>query len=105
MAGYQQAAEFGNPAVLDQFLNGEQGDAIRADLKLKRIQFDTVPELAEKLENICSILSCSKRVFLEMAVSEAIEAAQAQFGQAFHDAYGVEFAEAHQDLQDRQAKG
>ena len=43
MRGYQQAAQFGNPKFLDHFLDSEQGDQIRQDLKLKRIQFDTTP--------------------------------------------------------------
>jgi DNA-binding Xre family transcriptional regulator len=99
MRGYQQAAQFGNPKFLDHFLDSEQGEQIRQDLKLKRIQFDTTPELAHKLENICNILECSKREFLEMVVAEAIETAEAQFGEAFYDAYGMGFVEAHENLQ------
>lgn len=91
MRGYQSAHNSQNNMLLDQFLNGEQGDAIRADLKLKRIQFDTVPQLSDELENICTLLECSKREFLEFAVRDAIDRAQADFLNAFEDAAGAPF--------------
>lgn len=94
MAGYLQASQFNNQRLVDHFLDGDQGDQIRSEMKLKRIQFDTSPDLAEKLESVCSLLDCSKRVFLEMAVREAIEAAEAQFDDAFKDAFGMGFVEA-----------
>lgn len=94
MAGYLQASQFTNQRLVDHFLDGDQGDQIRFELKLKRIQFDTSPDLAEKLESVCSLLDCSKRVFLEMAVREAIEAAEDQFGDAFKEAFGMGFVEA-----------
>lgn len=99
MRGYQQADQFGNPKLVDHFLNGEQGDELRSELKLKRIQFDTSAQLADKLENVCNLLDCSKRVFLEMVVWEAIEAAELKFGEAFCDAYGTDFVSAHEALQ------
>lgn len=103
MAGYLQASQFGNQRLVDHFLEGEQADKICSELKLKRIQFDTSPELAAKLENICNILDCSKRTFLEMVVAEAIQAAEAQFGEAFEDAYGMDFVEAHEALDSAQS--
>jgi len=104
MAGYLQASQFGNQHLVDYVLEGDQAEELRSQLKLKRIQFDTSPELFGKLENICNILDCSKRVFLEMVVLEAIEAAEAQFGHAFEEAYGMGFSEAHEALQHQESK-
>lgn len=94
MRGYQLAASRNNPAIIDAMLQSEQGDSIREGLKLKRIQFDTSPLLWEKLESICSMLDCSKREFLEMAISEAIYRADQNFQKAFEEAAGVDLAEA-----------
>lgn len=81
--------------MVDHFLNGEQGDQIREELKLKRIQFDTAPQLADRLESVCSLLNCSKREFLELAVSEAIDQAEYVFMAAFKDAHGQDFMDVY----------
>lgn len=94
MRGYQLAASRTNGNLIDAFLNSEQGDEIREGLKLKRIQFDTAPQLWERLENICSTLDCSKREFLEMAIAEAIDRAESRFQQAFQEASGMDVADA-----------
>jgi len=88
------AASRNNSVLIDAMLQGEQGDSIREGLKLKRIQFDTSPLLWEKLENVCGLLDCSKREFLEMAISEAIHRAEENFHKAFEEAAGVDLAEA-----------
>lgn len=88
MRGYQQSHNSTGSFFVDHFLNGESGDELRAELKLKRIQFDTSPQLTERLESVCSLLECSKREFLEMAVWEAIERAQGVFEDAFKEASG-----------------
>lgn len=95
MRGYQLAATRTNGHLIDAMLNGEQGEEIRNGLKLKRIQFDTAPHLWQQLESICSLLDCSKRQFLEMAISEAIERAEGNFQQAFKDASGLDISEAY----------
>lgn len=95
MRGYQLAATRTNGKLLDALLtDADQGDQLRTQLKLKRIQFDTSPLLFERLENICGLLECSKREFLEMAISEAIYRADVNFQQAFQDAAGVDLADA-----------
>ena len=94
MRGYQLAATRTNGKIIDAMLNGEQGEEIREGLKLKRIQFDTSPKLWERLESICSMLDCSKREFLEMVISEAIDRAEENFQQAFQDASGMDIADA-----------
>jgi hypothetical protein len=94
MRGYQLAATRNGSQIIDAMLDGEQGDTLREGLKLKRIQFDTSPLLWEKLENICHTLDCSKRQFLEMAISEAIYRADQNFQKAFEEAAGVDLAEA-----------
>ena len=98
MRGYSFAYNRMNEALLDMTLNGEGGDAIRSEFKLKRLQFDCLPELYSEVESICALLECSKREFLQMAVQEAIEKAQSTFmdsfkevdGRDFMDVYGVE---------------
>lgn len=104
MRGYQESANFGNPKLVDLALNGPEGDNMRAELKLKRIQFDAVSELTDKLESVCLLLRCSKREFLEMAVAEAIEAAEDQFHESFFQAYGQDIGSAYEALQHQQAK-
>jgi hypothetical protein len=99
MRGFQESHNFGNPNLVDHFLEGEGGDEIRENLKMKRIQFDTFESLTSELDRVCTLLDCSKRVFLEMAVFEALKAAEAQFHEAFEQAHGVDIAEAHEALQ------
>lgn len=95
MRGLQMAhSRIGAPLV-DHFLNGESGDELRAELKLKRIQFDTVPQLYDKLESVCSLLECSKREFLEMAVWDAIDRAQDSFMDSFKDGAGIDFMDVY----------
>lgn len=93
MRGLQTAhASVGAP-FLDHFLNGEKGDELREELKLKRIQFDTMPQLYDKLESVCSLLECSKREFLELAVWDAIERAEQVYQDSFKEATGRELSE------------
>ena len=91
MRGFQCSHSTTGSGLIDGVLNGEQGDALRADLKLKRIQFDTASQLFEELESVCDLLDCSKREFLEMAVSEAIDRAQAFFMDSYKEASGRDF--------------
>jgi hypothetical protein len=93
MRGFQQSHETTGAFLVDGALNGEQGDEVRETLKLKRIQFDTAPQLYDQLESVCSLLECSKREFLEMAVFEAIERAETVFMDSYKDASGRDFME------------
>lgn len=86
-----EASTEGNQGLLDHFLEGEQGDKLREELKLKRIQFDTQAGLFDKLEQTCNLLDCSKRVFLEMAVIEAIQKANDSFFKTYEDETGHEY--------------
>jgi hypothetical protein len=86
-----QASTEGNQHLVDHFLSGDQGDQLRAELKLKRIQFDTHAGIADKLEQVCNLLDCSKRVFLEMAVIEALEKASDTFFKTYKEETGAEF--------------
>lgn len=95
MRGFQQAHAHVGAPFLDHFLNGEKGDELREELKLKRIQFDTMPQLYEKLEGVCSLLECSKREFLELAVWDAIERAQEVFENSFKEASGRDISDAY----------
>lgn len=95
MRGFQQAHAHVGAPFLDHFLNGEKGDELREELKLKRIQFDTLPQLYEKLENACALLQCSKREFLELAVWDAIQRAEEVFQDSFKEASGVDISDAY----------
>lgn len=91
MRGLQMAYTSGNPQLLDHILASEQGDEVREKLLTKRLQFDTTPELYSKVEQLCTLLDCSKRQFLEMAVSDALDKAWAVFEDSFKEAHGEEF--------------
>lgn len=72
-----------NSRLLDDVLRGDQAEEVRGALKLKRIQFDASSELFERLETTCTALNCSKREFLEMAVTDAIEMAQRVYSETY----------------------
>lgn len=91
MRGLQTALATNNTSLIDHMLAGSQGDELREKILTKRLQFDTTPELYSKVESVCSLLECSKREFLEMAVLEAITKAESVFMAAFEDATGQEF--------------
>lgn len=93
MRGFEQSHQTTGAGLVDHALNGEQGDEVRETLKLKRIQFDTSPQLYDQLESVCSLLQCSKREFLEMAVDEAIDRAEDVFMASYKDASGRDFME------------
>lgn len=95
MRGLQAAHTSGNTQFLDHILASEQGDEVRAKFLTKRIQFDTRPELFAELENVCSLLDCSKREFLEMAVCDALKRAVEVFGESYQGATGHDFFDAH----------
>lgn len=91
MRGLQTALATNNTSLIDHLLAGSQGDELREKILTKRLQFDTTPELFAKVESVCSLLECSKREFLEMAVCEAITKAESVFMSAFEDATGQDF--------------
>lgn len=66
---------------------------VQEQLGMKRVQFETVPQLYEHLESICSLLDVSKREFLEGALIDAIRAAEEKFHAVFEEATGREFGE------------
>jgi hypothetical protein len=98
MRGFSHAYNSHNQPILDSMLNGQSGDDIRSQFKLKRLQFDCHESLYAEVESICALLDCSKREFLDMAVRDAIDQAQSTFmasfkevdGREFMDVYGVE---------------
>ena len=95
MRGMQLAHNITNQPILDSMLNdAENGPKIREEILTKRIQFDTSPALFAELESVCSLLECSKREFLQMAVSEAIHRAQVVFEVSFSDVSGQSLSDA-----------
>ena len=67
-----------NAALTDAVLNDPEARE-KSSLKLKRIQFDAWEGLASELDRVCGLLECSKRQFLEGAVSEALDRAEAAY--------------------------
>lgn len=94
MRAFESARSVSNTAFIDHLLAGEQGDEVREKFLNKRIQFDTHAMLFDELEKVCSMLDCSKREFLEMAVAEALQKAQVVFEKSFQEAGGVDHMEA-----------
>lgn len=94
MRGLQLAHTRNGNAMLDHMLNSEDGAKLREDLKLRRVQFDTYPHLADEIDRITGVLDCSKRHFMEMAVWDAIDRAEARFQEAFAEAAGCDISEA-----------
>jgi hypothetical protein len=95
MRAMQMAHNITNQPILDHMLNDtDHGPKIREEVLTKRIQFDTTPGLFAKLESVCSLLECSKREFLEMAVLESIKKAELVFGEVFEEVSGQTFEDA-----------
>ena len=97
LRGLDHAYTSTNRQLLDHILAGEQGDELRKNILSKRLQFDTTPELYAEVENICQLLGCSKREFLELAVLHGLDKAEQVFGAAFKDATGREFGTVEGD--------
>lgn len=93
MRALQVAHTSANTQFLDHVLSGTQGEEIREKILTKRLQFDTTPVLYSKVEGLCSLLECSKREFLEMAVVEACNKAEQVFGDTYVEATGHGFGE------------
>ena len=93
LAALRTAHSLSNAFLLDAVLSGSDGDKVREKVALKRLQFDTSSELYSKVESTCSLLDCSKREFLEMAVIDAIDKADSVFQQTYLDASGHAFGE------------
>ena len=88
MRGFELAHTHSGQAILDHVITSPD-----VELKLRRVQFDTSPQLADEIERVCSLLGCSKRHFLEMAVAEALDRAETRFQEAFAEAAGRDISE------------
>lgn len=95
MRGFETAHYLTNAPVLDSMLQGPEGDRIREETKLKRLQFDCAPSLYDQVERVCSKMECSKREFLEMAVAEAIQLANEVWDESFTSAADPEVLERY----------
>lgn len=89
MRGLQAAHERFSSAVLDHFPEARD-KALEAGV-VRRVQFETLPELVEQLEVICGVLGCTRREFLERATLEAISRAQDEFCRSYRDATGEDY--------------
>lgn len=93
MRAFERARTASNSSFIDHILEGDQGEELREKFLTKRLQFDTHPILYSEVEKVCSLLDCSKREFLEMAVAEAVQKAQVVFEESFEEAGGVDHLE------------
>lgn len=93
MKALEAAYISGNQGFMDKILNGAQGNELRDVLKLKRLQFDTTPELFDEVESICNLLGCTKREFLEMAVCQSVNDAKKTFSETFQASTLREYGE------------
>lgn len=87
----EQARIQRNAGVLDHFLRADPSAA--EQLGLKRIQFETHPVLAERLDEVCGLLEVSKREFLEAALVDAVTRAESRFLEVFRESTGRDFGE------------
>jgi hypothetical protein len=85
MRGLEAAYTSSNSRLLDMVPEQFRSTA------LKRIQFDTLPQLSESLDNVCSLLGTSRREFLERAMVDAIERAESAFLDAYKSATGEDY--------------
>lgn len=83
-AAYQSsnAGALDIPAIKDQLSSGGA---------LRRVQFETLPEFVDLLENVCNLLGCTRREFLERSMLEAISKAEAEFLAAYREATGEDY--------------
>ena len=93
MRALQSAHSSNSQFLIDHMLASESGEEIRQSLKLKRLQFDCSSSLYEEVESICSLLDCSKREFLEMAVRDSLDKAQSTFHSTYADTTGHKFGQ------------
>lgn len=98
MRALQSVHSSANSNLLDHFLDSSQGDELRENFKLRRIQFDTHPALSDELESMCNLLNCSKREFLEMAVIDALSKAGKVFFSTYEKEAGHEFGASDPDF-------
>lgn len=89
-AGLNSARLSRNADFAEAFL---QRSDVQEQLGMKRVQFETFPQLYERLENVCSLLDVSKREFLESALVDAIADAETKFHAVYEEAAGREFGD------------
>lgn len=93
MRALQAAHTSTNSTFIDHILAGSQGDELREKILTKRLQFDTTPQLYSEVESVCSLLDCSKREFLEMAVWDALKKSKDIFFSTYEEVSGQEYGE------------
>lgn len=89
MKGLQAAHQRFNSVVLDHF--PEMRDKAIEAGAIRRVQFETLPEVVEQLEIICQVLGCTRREFMERATLEAVARAQDEFCRSYRDAAGEDY--------------
>ena len=95
MRGLQSAHTSSNSDLLDVFMQGESGEKIKSEFLTKRLQFDCHPDLYQRVEEMCDLLECSKRMFLEMAVCDALNKAGDIFMASFKEGSGRDFFDVY----------
>lgn len=97
--GLSAAYTAGGSQMFDHVL---RDDAVRDQLPLKRLQFDTHEALYSEVEKVCSLLDCSKRELLEMAVMDALSKVSIFFD-TYKEVTGFDYGQDH--IADASKKG
>ena len=91
MRAMERAYVTRNSRALDLVASG--AIKVEGELKLKRIQFDAFFELYDRLVKIAGLLEVTQREFLETALVDALNAAEATYAKTFADLTGEEVGE------------
>lgn len=94
MRGLEAAYQSTNSRLLD---HSPVRDQLAESGGLRRIQFETLPQFVDLLENACNLLGCTRREFLERAMLEAIAKAETEFLAAYRDATGEDYGTSVQE--------
>lgn len=80
LKAYQDAYTSSNVAITNMIA----ADGVEHTVQLKRVQFETYPDVVERLETVCHVLGISKREFLERALVDALDCTWSTFTDTYH---------------------
>lgn len=87
---YKSAYTTSNVAITNMIA----ADRVEHNVQLKRVQFETYPDVVERLESVCTVLGISKREFLERAVVDALDCTWATYTDTYQRLTGEPFGQA-----------
>lgn len=87
---YSAVYDSSNACLGDLLVSGR----VEHTVPLKRVQFETFPDLVDRLEFVCAALGISKREFLERAVADSLEVTWSTFQQTYQQLTGEPYPES-----------